>query len=136
MRFVVRDGHPLTALSNITMKDILQYPFLNYYKTDFTKAHHKLFHQYNPNYEILQPEDRDMYRNLLHNSNAVSTMPELNERRSIKQFTGLTFIPVPDINYHCTIGWLHNSEPLTRIEEVFVDILEQEMKKNPTPSQP
>lgn len=125
MRFVVRDGHPLTALSNITMKDILQYPFLNYYKADFTKAHHKLFHQYNPNYEILQPEDRDMYRNLLHNSNAVSTMPELNERRSIKQFTGLTFIPVPDIDYHCTIGWLHNSEPLTRIEEVVIQTLQQ-----------
>ena len=60
---------------------------------------------------------------------------ESEQRRSIKQFTGLTFIPVPDIDYHCTIGWLHNSEPLTRIEEVFVDILEQEMKKNPTPSQ-
>ena len=136
MIFVVHEDHPLTKQPQISMADILQYPFLNYYKTDFTKEHHKTLQHINPNYRLIQTDDRDMYRDLLHNSNAVTIMPELNKQRSIKQFTGLTFLRAADASYHCTIGWIHNNEPLSRVETAFIDTLEQEMEKNPLPPQP
>lgn len=129
MYFVVREGHPLTALSNICMKDILQYPYLNYYQIDFTKAHHKVFQKYNPNYHIIQPTDRDMYRDLLHNSDSVTVMPSINQTGSIKQFTGLVFLQATDFFYHYVIGWLHNSTSLTQIEQIVVKGLQYEAKQ-------
>lgn len=128
MRFVVRDGHPLTNEAHLTTKAVLQYPLLNYDKTDFTKAHYKFFQNYEPNCHIVQLSDRDMYRDLQHNSNAVITMPSSNEVGGIKQFSGLTFLHVPDFSCHYTIGWIHSGNPLSRIEEIVVSLIAQEAK--------
>ncbi|MEE0509831.1 MAG: LysR family transcriptional regulator [Peptococcaceae bacterium] len=128
MIFVVHEDHPLTKRARVTMADLLQYPFLNYYKTDFTKEHHKALQHHNPDYRLVQTDDRDMYRDLLHNSNAVTIMPELNEQRSLKQFTGLAFIHAADLDCPCTIGWIHSEDPLTRVEEAFIDVLKEEVK--------
>lgn len=126
MIFVVHEDHPLTKETQIGMAELLQYPFLNYYKTDFTKAHHKILQRYNPNYQLIQPDDRDMYRDLLHDSNAVTIMPAFNAISDVKQFAGLTFLRVSDFALPYVIGWLHNSDPLTRVERIVVDALEQE----------
>lgn len=128
MRFVVRDGHPLTNEAYLTTKAVLQYPLLNYDKTDFTKAHYKFFQNYEPNCQIVQLNDRDMYRDLQHNSDAVIIMPSSNEVGGIKQFSGLTFLHVPDFSCHYTIGWIHSGNPLSRIEEIVVSLIAQEAK--------
>lgn len=133
MIFVVHEDHPLTKRAHITMADILQYPFLNYFKTDFTKEHHKTLQHHNPDYRLVQTDDRDMYRDLLHNSNAITLMPEFNNQRSIKQFTGLTFIRVADFDCPCTVGWIHSSEPLSRIETAVIDALKEEVKNGTNP---
>lgn len=125
MCFVVREGHPLTTYSHLTTKDVLQYPLLNYDKTDFTKAHYKFFQSYEPNCKIVQLSDRDLYRDLQHNSNAVITMPSSNAASKIKQFSGLSFLHVADFDCHYTIGWLHNSDPLTPAENAVTEALEQ-----------
>ena len=88
---------------------------------------------HNPDYRLVQTDDRDMYRDLLHNSNAVTLMPEFNNQRSIKQFTGLTFIRVADFDCPCTVGWIHSSEPLSRIETAVIDALKEEVKNGKNP---
>ena len=67
-----------------------------------------------------------MYRDLLHDSNAVTIMPAFNAISDVKQFAGLTFLRVSDFALPYVIGWLHNSDPLTRVERIVVDALEQE----------
>ncbi|MEE0435164.1 MAG: LysR family transcriptional regulator [Peptococcaceae bacterium] len=129
MLFVVHENHPLTKQPIISIKDVLQYPFLNYYKTDFTKAHHRSLLQENPNYHLIQTDDRDMYRDLLHNSNAVTLMPSLNEICNIKQFTGLTFLHVSDFSHPYIIGWIHSDTSLTRIEKIIVNYLSKEIEQ-------
>lgn len=126
MLFVVHEHHPLTKCSDLSAKDVLQYPFLNYDKTDFTKEHQKVLQQLNPNYRLLPTSDRDMFRDLIHSSNAVTLMPSLNEIYQLKQFAGLVFLHVADFVHPYVLGYLHNGDPLTRAEEIVIAALKQE----------
>lgn len=126
MRFVVRENHPLTKLDRISMKDVLQYPFIYYYQTDFTKAHQKAFQSYAPEASIRQITDRDLFRDMQHNSDAVTAMPSINEISNVRQFSGLVFLHISDFDYRYTIGWLHSADPLSRIEKIVTRALEQE----------
>lgn len=125
MCFVVGENHPLTQRDPVTMKDVLEYPFFYYCKTDFTKVYYRTFQNFNANCQINEVTDRDMFRVMQHNSLSVTAMPSLFEICGLKQFTGLSFLHISDFDYRYVIGWLHNSAPLTLIEKAIIGALQQ-----------
>ena len=125
MCFVVSREHPLAANNTVTLQDILSYPYYTYHNA-LNDQTLDLFLSYNPELDVVQLDDRDLLRHMLLYSNASTLMPLASSEGTIEHFPGLTFLHITDFPYRCQIGWIHNQEPLSRIEKVVIAALQQE----------
>ena len=125
MCFVVSKEHPLAATDTVTLQEILDYPYYTYHNA-LNDQTLDLFLSYNPELDVVQLDDRDLLRHMLLYSDASTLMPLASSEGTIEHFPGLTFLHITDFPYRCQIGWIHNQEPLSRIEKVVIAALQQE----------
>jgi len=125
MCFVVRNDHPLAVRKSVKLANILQYPYYTYGESLNEKTL-TLFAEYNPEQEIIQINDRDSLRRMLLYSDGITLMPLSSKQCIQEQFAELAFLKIEDFSYQCKVGWLHNSEELSQVEQAVVQELQNE----------
>lgn len=121
MVFVASREHPLAQQGAATMKEILSYPVIQY-KSDINDLTLQMFRQYRSDLDLLYIDDF----NSLWRLPVIGPYLFISPLHAIQTHDHglLSPIHIKDMDYHCTIGWVHNEQPLLDAEEAVVASLQ------------
>lgn len=122
MIFVVGEHHPLAGREKAGMAEILGYPVIQY-KAAINEQTHRLFLQYRTDLDILYIDDFSSLWRLPQIGNYAFLSPSLALKH--RNVPGLKPVRIADLDYHCTICYVHNDTPMTLAEQEVVAHLTQ-----------
>ena len=120
MVFVAGEDHPLAQLGAAPMKTILEYPVIQYKSAINDQTLH-LFRQYRSDPELLYINDFNSLWRLPLIGPYLFLSPSLSLRSHGQP--KLRPVRILDLNYHCTVSWVHNAQPLSAAETAVVSTL-------------
>ena len=122
MVFVANADHPLAKIGSASMNAILKYPIIQY-KSAINDQTLQLFRQYRTDLDLLFIDDfNSLWRlPLIGPYLMISPSLALHTRDPEK----LRPVHISDLDYHCTVSWVHSSQPLSDAEAAVVAAFEE-----------
>jgi DNA-binding transcriptional LysR family regulator len=125
MTFIVRESHPLAYKSKITLGEVLQYPYVTSKKSSI-KHLLMFFKELGFKNEIVQITDIGILRRFIKTSNATCLIPKSAAKESNLIFEDkLVSLSIIDYELSSKMGWIHNQNPLSQIENIIINELTQ-----------
>lgn len=117
MVFVASKDHPLAQLGKATMNAILKYPVIQY-KSAINSMTLDMFRQYRSDLDLLYIDDFNSLWRLPLIGPYLFLSPSLALRTHDQG--NLSPVRIDDLDYHCTVSWVHNGQPLSEAELAVV----------------
>ena len=122
MVFVANTDHPLAKSGSASMRTILNYPIVQY-KSAINDQTLQLFRQYRTDLDLLFIDDFNSLWRLPLIGPYLMISPSLALRTHDR--SRLCPVHIRDLDYHCTVSWVHNGQPLSNAEEAVVSAFQE-----------
>lgn len=120
MCFVTGEHHPLYGKESVSVEELLQYPYVTY-KNSINCYMQELLQKQDCQKKIIHINEMVSLRNFVFKTNSfiVISKGALHHSNAVFQ-ERFVALPVSGINWYCTVGLIHNKNPLSPAEERFV----------------
>ena len=129
MCFAVCSNHPLLQKKNLTLREILQYPYLTL-KEDIDEFTAQMLRDNGYTKEIISINDLVSQKKImekLYGSIMIPSLAIFEHNAITNQFQPLT---INDFSCRCYIGWIQNNKPLSYAHKKWLMLLQEYFKTN------
>lgn len=126
-----RRGHPLHQQEQVTMRDVLRYPYVTGGSRNSVKYVYQLLQEYGYDHEveiISNPQHRFLY---LVSHDAVTTMPEEAYTSSGEWQKQLKPLHVRDFDWWCEVGVIYKPDTMSPLKQRLLDEMLEKLRMAP-----
>ena len=127
MVFVAKEEHPLFMEENLSLEQILHYPFITHLKSG-SPVTEKLLQDYGNPHKMRHVSGFHNLKQYILRSDAISAFPRTVVGKMMGPGEKLRIVEVEDFTWCCKVGWISKKETLGTAEEIFVEALHKQCK--------
>lgn len=123
--FVCQEGHPLLNMTSISIKDLIQYPYVTHCRQTGRYAE-QLLRQVGYRHQVVEINEFVGLRKYAKSHHAISIMPELAIRHGNMNYQDkFCAIPVQNLNLETEVGIVYRPQVLCEAEQYFLAQLKE-----------
>lgn len=127
MVFVAKEEHPLFMEENLSLEQILHYPFITHRKSG-SPVTEKLLQDYGNPHKMRHVSGFHNLKQYILRSDAISAFPRTVVGKMMGPGERLRIVEVEGFTWCCKVGWISKKETLSLAERVFVEALHKQCK--------